>query len=240
MASIAFVAACNALTGVSDLSPCTDCDDEDAGRAADAMPETAPAIVDSALPDAADAELASDAPTEAAAEAGIGCQGAADCTRVVFVTSQDYTGDLGGIAGANAKCQARADASPMASIHGRTFVAWVSTSVSAVTVRFVHGTKPYVRPDGVPIAASWDDLTDGNLANGISVNDLGGPKNGSDAWTGTTSLNAGYTGEACVDWTAATFTTKGTQGNVGGSGGGWSSSIASPCVTPLALYCFEY
>jgi hypothetical protein len=45
-------------------------------------------------------------------------------TRVVFITSAIYSGNLGGLAGADAKCQARADASTGVA-KGKVFKAWL-------------------------------------------------------------------------------------------------------------------
>jgi len=236
------LSACNALTGVSDLATCDSCDEHpelDAGGVMDARaPETS--VGDSAALDAGDSatKLDADATADADADAGIGCQGAVACERVVFVTSLDYSGNLGGIAGADAKCQALADQSSIARIKGRTFLAWVSTSMTPASVRMVHGTQPYVLGDCTTIAASWSDLTDGNLQNGISVDQLGGNQGGS-AWTGTNSTNASFGGASCADWTSMALGMKGVGGNVGGNGGGWSNGGIDDCGLNHNLYCFE-
>lgn len=242
LASVASFAACNALTGVADLSPCATCEvalDGDASASNDAGhdgPGERPdvdadgpadgAIVDAPVPDAG---------------ASLGCQGAADCTRVVFVTSTTFAGNLGGVAGADAKCQALADLSPLARIKGHTFLAWLGTSTTSPSARFTHGTMPYVLAAGQVVAANWLDLTDGILTNGISVDELG-TAHGSQtehAWDGTAS-NGGTIGQSCMDWTApAGALDKGRYGRVGDTGSGWSGAGDDDCGLANSLYCFE-
>ena len=240
------IAACNALTGASDLTPCDDCGDgiaqpdatSDGTPGADGRvtPVGADAAVDGATVDATrnDAADAGDA----ADAAPVGCQGAVDCTRVVFVTSATYTGNLGGIAGADAKCQALADASPNPRIKDHTFQAWVSTITIPVSARFTHGSQPYVLGDATVIASDWADLTDGSLASGISLDELGQAHDNANAWTATTSNGANYANAGCESWTNATNGSA-IFGNVGGTGLGWSSSGLQACPASNLLYCFE-
>jgi hypothetical protein len=236
------LAACNALTGVTDLTTCPTCEDRpvlDAGSDARAsLPEAAAPNDASVLPDALPIV---DASQEADADAAppIGCHGAVACERVVFVTSLSFTGNLGGIAGADAQCQSLAAASSQPRIQGHSFVAWVSTAATPATSRVVHGTLAYVRADGATVASSWDDLTDGNVQSGISNDENGNVRNGAGAWTGTTSGGANYAGGDCAAWTAGANGTKGVSGNVGGTGGGWSSGPLDDCNNTHALYCVE-
>lgn len=241
----ACVAACNSLSGVDDLQPCTFCELDgapslDAAGAVEAQPRDG----GPPLPDARDSSMPTtdaavgDATLEAEAAAPLGCQGAIACQRVVFVTSVEYTGDLGGVAGADAKCQARADASTVAGIHGRTFLAWVSTLATSPSTRMTHGTMPYVLGDGRAIASNWGDLTDGSLINGIDLDELG-LRRADSAWTATNSIGASYTGQSCQDWTSSKPGDKAPSGNVGGNGGGWSASGDDSCDITDALYCFE-
>ncbi len=242
------IAACNALTGVSDLTPCDACGDgvtlpdaaSDGSLGADGrvtLPTGDAAANDGALTDAAANDGAGTDAADAA-DSSIGCQGAVDCTRVVFVTSVAYTGDLGGISGADAKCQALADASPNPRIKGHTFQAWVSTITIAVSARFTHGSQPYVLGDATVVASDWADLTDGTLANGIDIDELDRLHDNANAWTATTSNGANYANAGCESWTNGTNGSA-IFGNVGGSGLGWSSNGPQPCPASNLLYCFE-
>lgn len=84
-----------------------------------------------------------------------GCE--SDCTktppRIVFVTSQVYNGNLGGLTGADAKCQAQAAAAKLPG----TYKAWLSDSNGSPSTRMTKVAAPYVRTDGVMIAGSWSD-----------------------------------------------------------------------------------
>jgi hypothetical protein len=242
------LSACNALTGASDLTTCPTCEEPpelEGGAGVDARAPEA-SMLDGSSADGRDSATLSDAGTDATphadagADAGTGCRGAVACVRLAFATSASYTGDLGGIAGADAKCQALADASSLSILRGRTFRAWVSTSASAVTARMIHGTLPYVRTDGAQVASSWNDLTDNSLQNGIQYDENGGNRSGVGAWTGTTSGGATYAGTSCNDWTSGLAPNKGVTGNVGGSGNGWSGGGIDDCSTPHAIYCIEY
>lgn len=237
------LSACNGLTGVADLSTCPSCDDRtplDASVATDGarIPETS--VGDSAVVDARDSATTVDASTDAAdAAPPLGCQGAVACVRVMFATSVGYNGNLGGIAGADAKCQALADVSPNARIQGRTFLAWVSTPAVPVAARLTHGSLPYIRPDGVTVAASFNDLTDTSIQSPIFFDEKGGNRSNFGAWTATSSNGAGFSGQNCADWTSPSFGNKGDFGNVGGTGNGWTTAASDDCDSTHSLYCVE-
>ncbi|HSO39873.1 MAG TPA: hypothetical protein VLT33_45410 [Labilithrix sp.] len=232
------LAACNALTGASDLEPCATCED-DAALAPDVAPDAPVVRDDGSTEDALVADdSAADAAVDADGDAPGGCPGAPDCDRLVFVSSTELPGNLGGVAGADAKCQALADASTLARVKGHAFRAWVSTAASSTSSRFVHGTRPYRRTDLGLVALNWNNLVAGVLPGGISLDENGANRSGG-AWTATTSKDALFSGSSCLDWTTSSFAEKGTTGNVGGNGNGWSSSSDVPCAQPARLYCFE-
>ncbi len=84
-----------------------------------------------------------------------GCDSECMGESIAFITSQTYSGDLGGLSGADKKCQGLAD---NAGLHG-TYKAWLSDSSTAVKDRFSHSSRPYYRVDGEKIADNWEDLT---------------------------------------------------------------------------------
>ena len=77
---------------------------------------------------------------------------------LLFVTSTMYTGNLGGLAGADATCAARARA---AGLPG-TFVALLSTSTVNARDRLGQSSG-WARPDGRPVADTQADLFAGRL-----------------------------------------------------------------------------
>ena len=233
------LAACNALTGAADLAVCATCGDDDAALAPAVQPDVFVAAPVDASRDALEpVDAPGDGVVDALPDAPLSCNGVADCERVVFVTSTAFPGNLGGVAGADAKCQALADLSSNSRVKGRTFLAWVSTNATSPAARFVHGTKAYVRVDKAVVASTWNELLSGTLRSGIGLDENGAAHSG-QAWTGTRSETGQLSTSTCADWTSSSFAEDGVGGNVGGSGGGWSSNTEMPCASTARIYCFE-
>ncbi len=170
------------------------------------------------------------------------------CDHIVFVTKNTYTTDLGGVAGADAKCAAEAKA---AGLPG-TYMAWISAGASiGPAQRFTNkSTTPYVLPDGTTeVATSF-----ANLANGLKhAIDMGPDKNtipnktqvmtdvdsngdssaGSfhcQGWTSTVTdntINTSYYGGDATKTTAGTWSTDKTN------------QIFCNTDSTQRLYCFQ-
>jgi hypothetical protein len=172
---------------------------------------------------------------------GPGCNGAVDCERVVFVTTRAFTGgDLGGIKGADAKCQSAADNSPLARVRGRLFRAWLSTNGTDARDHVVKGTKPYVRTDGARIAANFTDLTDGNIERFLDQDELDQGVDGA-VWTATETTGV-QVSDTCNDWTSidpSSGSKSAKTGSADFSGGKWTNSTDTACASTARLYCFE-
>lgn len=154
----------------------------------------------------------------------------------VFVTSTTYNGNLGGLAGADSKCQARADTANL----GGTWKAWLSDGTGSPSSRFVQSNQAYKRMDGVTIANNWADLTDGSLKNPINVTELGTTLNWM-TWSNTTSFGLLLGGNSCDRWSQAIrgFGAVGVSSAVDKN---WTFDIsleATSCDSTLPLYCFE-
>jgi len=81
-------------------------------------------------------------------------------TMNVFVTSTNYNGNLGGIKGADQKCNL---AAANAGLEG-TYKAWIATSpLDDPESRFVGADKPYTTVNGDILAKNFDDVRDGSL-----------------------------------------------------------------------------
>lgn len=172
-------------------------------------------------------------------------------TRIVFVTSETFTGNLGGIAGADAKCQALADAAGLDGAF-RTWLSDTSSSPAADPTFYKHD-GPYVRVDGVKVAQNWEDLTDGTLLAQIEVDETGAHpyrQNGNPSRSMVfTHGNAHGEGTAtapdqtCMDWTSAeVLPILGRSGWFGGSASVsdyWAQGGGGYCKGPQHLYCFE-
>jgi len=161
----------------------------------------------------------------------------------IFVTNDTYTGDLGGLDGADAKCQALATE---AGLDG-TYKAWLSNETVNAEDRLTHGTSHYVLVDGTLVANNWADLTDGTLLHAINLDQKGNPR-ASFVWTGTdyTGVLSYYQGNPsdCVDWTLGTY--PGGQGGYGSSGStsaywtDYSTMLgALGCDEKLPIYCIS-
>jgi len=102
-------------------------------------------------------------------------------TRIVFITSENYDGKFtgnafscgDGIVGADCVCNGLAAAEGL----GMNFKAWLSTSAGGPASEestFFPSPTPYVRVNGVMVAANWDDLIDGAILHPIEVDEKGG------------------------------------------------------------------
>ncbi len=166
----------------------------------------------------------------------------------VFVTSKTYQGGtLGGLKGADARCQ---ELAAKAGLPGE-YRAWLSEGVLSPATRFSKGPLPYILPpnaqgDSELVAASWAELVDGELERPIQVTELGtkiaiGASCEAPevlAWT-RTGPTAGPqdTGTDCGAWNTGGT---GSAGIVNRSDTDWTAGCeAIPCTRALHLYCFE-
>lgn len=168
----------------------------------------------------------------------------------VFVTSQGFTGNLGGLSGADAICQTEA---VTAGLPG-TFKAWLSDNNTAVADRLTHLPFPYQRVDGTIVAYNWDDLLDGYIENPINLDASGNTVSGF-VWTGSDrdgTKATYYLGDypdgyeldlTCDEWTmeTASFHYLGHTGNINDvtAWGDWWQGDGSSCTSQLGLYCIE-
>ena len=164
----------------------------------------------------------------------------------VFVTSTLQTGNMGGLAGADAICAARATAGGLPG----TYKAWLSTDQVNGTpaTRFTQSAVPYVKVNGVKVANNWADLIDGTLLSPIDVTELNGPApqgtvgcpaNNPTVWTATnangTLSNALST---CTNWTSV------ANGSLWGRttvmDTGWTAWCSGgTCSWTAPIYCFQ-
>ena len=166
----------------------------------------------------------------------------------MFVTSTTYNGNLGGIAGADAKCQARADAASL----GGTWKAIISDSTTNAKNRMIKRTKPVFNLAGqliwnpvVPLMFSSDSGSATGappwgaavfLANAPEITELG-TSSTAYAWTGTVSTGLVYTALHCSNWTT-------TSGNAGFGAPStavstWILQGSTSCAANYHLYCLE-
>lgn len=180
--------------------------------------------------------------------------------RVVFLTETLHDGNLGGLPGADAICQAEADA---AGLPG-TFMAWLSTPGSPPAGRFpTHSCGPYQLVDGTVIADEWADLTDGDLDHHLDLTAAGNPNDLEDkVWSATsdwgTTLYVDGVAETCSGWLSNDPTLVGHVGTKVDCNGYycktgtqcWTDKYdqvgpqlclhwSAACSDTLPLYCFQ-
>lgn len=160
--------------------------------------------------------------------------------KVVFLTSAVYNGNLGGLSGADAICNAHAAAG---SLPG-TYKAWLSTITASPSTRFTHPNVPYVLPDGTTVVANdWADLTDGSLAHAINQNEASAVSTTFfNTWTGTSPLGTSVgSGEDCSAWTnASSFQLTSQTGDWWSIDARWTVAHNTfVCSAGQRLYCFQ-
>jgi hypothetical protein len=168
---------------------------------------------------------------------------------IVFASNSYYEGGaLGGLAGADSKCQGLALA---AGLKG-TVRAWLSDATIEATTRFPHWPTPYVLPDGATqVAAGWTVLTSGTLEHAIDQNESGGPMTtgniplgGYAVWTNTNPDGTRTSTQDCGGWaqTAAGITNGYTGSTSFSTSGWWTKNGSAPynvllCKWTARLFC---
>jgi uncharacterized protein DUF1554 len=159
-------------------------------------------------------------------------------TNLIFVTTATYTGNLGGLAGADAKCQSVATAGGLTG----TYKAWLSDSTTSAAMRMTHAANPYVVFDGTEISATWTTLTSSKFLTPIDESQVGGTVS-STPWTNTQAdgtISVATTADDCDDWTTAASTSVGLVGNTTMEGKPWTAGNPPVgCNSALPLYCVE-
>lgn len=153
---------------------------------------------------------------------------------MVFVTSGQYTGDWGGVAGADAICQAAGSAGSVTGPLGATWVAWISDSTSDARDRVAD--SPYYTTNGTFVVSGMSDLTDGSIAVPID-RDENGNQVTSAVWTGTRVDGTAHSWH-CGDWTG-TDPAGGRNGYNGESDASWTEHAAWVCGSTWHIYCFQ-
>ena len=226
------------------VSPGEGCDDGNALAGDDCTPDCQPSVC-------GDGVVASDEPCDDMnAALGDGCT--PDCTRdarFAFVTSARYQGGaLGGLPGADVRCQ---DLAQAAGLPG-SYRAWLSDGAASPASRFTKGDLPYILPPSplgpdVVVVGSWLDLVDGTLTHAIQVSEKGellAP--GAScldadalAWTHTGPTAGPLADDAnCGGWKLNNGV--GAAGLVHHDDPTWTDGCAAiGCTKALHLYCFE-
>jgi hypothetical protein len=167
--------------------------------------------------------------------------------KTVFITSLVYDGNLGGLAGADAKCNALASSAGLTG----TFTAWLSDTLEDARSRVTHSPHPYVDTRGTIVANDWADLIDGTIDAAIMFDEDGIiGDGGNEAWSATdtdgTQAPGTSAASTCSDWTSNAATGPiALTGLYSATDANWTDCVAAGgcvaanCNSPVRLYCFE-
>jgi hypothetical protein len=152
----------------------------------------------------------------------------------VFVSSISYSANLGNLAGADANCQALADAAQL----GGTWRAFLSSSAASAATRLSHSILSYRRIDGALVATSGASFFSTTHVNPIDRDEHGAQLFNVEVWTGSGGSGVGSGG--CADWTSSdsggSFPAVGLSGR---TDGGWADIYLQFCDRVAYLYCVE-
>ncbi len=179
---------------------------------------------------------------------GIDASGNIICSakeKKVFVSSSAYNGNLGGLTGADAKCNTLAAAAGLSG----SFKAWLSDNTGSPSTRFTQSTYPYVLVDGTVIANDWEDLVDGVEYNRISLHEDNTAVSVSvRVWTHTEEDGSTFEYvpnyyDDCGDWRSNSESDEGTRGNpnrsTANNSGEWTFYGWATCNNFEHILCFE-
>jgi len=160
--------------------------------------------------------------------------------KTVFVTSVSFNGNLGGLKGADDKCQAEANG-PESIVPSGTYLAWLSDGTDSPNTRFTKSSHPYLLPDGTKIAENYTDLTDGSIQHFINIDPTGKTVGQNYIWTGTNQ--DGTTAKpfrTCTGWMDPIANARGMIGSTAHTLTTWSFQSQNKCKTNRhRLACFQ-
>lgn len=167
--------------------------------------------------------------------------------RHIFVTSQTFSGKLGGINVADDRCVLAAGAADVG-MSGSEWVAWLSGDAApAVGGRLdTDYTGWYVLPGEPPtlVAKGWAQLSSGNLVNPINRTETGETlRPGEFVWT-CSKITGGLLDidQHCASWTSESSLDHGRLGDPQASDNRWTDKAppnTASCNSQMHLYCVE-
>ena len=179
------------------------------------------------------------------------CDGACNfAKKYIFATSMQYSGDLGGMPGADMKCTSHAVNSGLLPKQA-IYLAWLSDSMTSPAQRMAKHLGPYVLPGfGEPVVAlDWADLTDGALTGPIDRDEHGnsllptldGGCSSNGVHTNTDEFGAAVSTDpmnTCSDWMSESGAV--TWGSLGVTSKDWTNAcFADQCYNAAPILCVQ-
>lgn len=161
-------------------------------------------------------------------------------TRIAFVTSSSFNGNLGGLAGADLKCKTAAKSLAFRPPDTK-WRAWLSDGSNSPAQRLdVDFMGEYRRPDGKLIAQGWAGLTTGFISSPMLITEeVGSLDPLAKAWTNTLLNGEQNSSNHCKKWTYSAGDELGNNGRTNSQTATWTNFISSFCFEELHIYCFE-
>lgn len=156
--------------------------------------------------------------------------------RLVFVTSEGWSGMMSGFGGAYARCQQAAFSAGHST--PKVFYPWLNDGTFWPSADFIRSQGRYVLSTGQVIALDWNDLTDGELLHPIDRT-IDGILLQVPVWTATKVDGTPFTDGHCSGWSSS-----GTEyarfGFSDLADAGWTDyGFSLPCGAGAHLYCIE-
>ncbi len=154
----------------------------------------------------------------------------------IFVSSQTYTGNIGGLEGADEKCTELARAAKLK----RNYRAILSTSSEEAKTRLnLQGTVYLFGSSGVlTVVELGTNLWSGELLHEINFNE-NQESITANVWTGTDSDGGTFFDDHCQDWTSDSGSETGSFGESTSLTDNALESDVSECDQNLAIYCIS-
>jgi hypothetical protein len=124
-----------------------------------------------------------------------------------------------------------------------SFAAWLSdlppSGPASNAVDRIRDQR-YLRMDGVEIADSLSDLTDGSLAAPILLTELGAVPPLPYVWTGTLANGTAVPGDRdCGEWNSSSPGDLAQIGYTISDTSSWTQYLVAGCAMTASLYCFQ-
>ncbi len=149
-------------------------------------------------------------------------------TKLLFATIQTWNGNLGGLAGADAKCNSEAI---LRGFSG-TFQALLGSSSDFPLRRSAHSNSRYVSTSNALLKSDFHDMFSSSGLDNIVLATR-------QAWTGL-NPNGSPSLHHCLDWTYSGADHSGWIGATDSVGDdGWIDQEGLQCDEQLSLYCLE-
>lgn len=165
----------------------------------------------------------------------------------IFITSTSFNGNLGGLAGADMRCNSAGTTGQLTMGLGTTWKALLSLTTGGTTInakdRFVW-TGPLYNVNKAMVVqnpASWPWVATSSTAN-INLNQNGGPPGDAFVWSGSSINGTAKPNLDCNGWTDESASFNGWAGQTGDFpiSSGWFDASMNICSSQMfTLYCIS-